>query len=207
MKNNYKKILKKNAKKQSTGEALFGIYWEDIKMVCIASIVFILGYGFNMYALNLIDICGKSTTSVLIVSFMLTIIEILILYCIGLILYGAYEWLFITMPVLLQRRYLPLTIEEIKALPFKTNEEFYDFLFHICSRKNIFTKERQFVKGIRVDAIQMLNLYNNINEQDAFYLDESIPRELSVFLNIKTKSFVKSISTKEINILKHEHNI
>lgn len=177
----YKKILKSNSKKRTSLEAILNCGWDEI----FAGLFLLLWYIANYI------VCGcfiyseqKSAMEFIMLTAFTSIFSSIITFItvcgILIFAYGIFALFYAEIPLRLNRRYLPLTMEEMKNLPFKTDEEVYDFALCICSKK-VF-KNRIFVKGMRDDVAEFLELYCDTFEKSFDDLWKEMPEELQEYL-------------------------
>lgn len=110
------------------------------------------------------------------------IISVVLFISIGLIVVIT-EFLVVKVPVIWNSRYLPLTQEEFDKLPYKTDEEFYQFLEYCCSKK--FFKQRTYVFQVYPDIEKLLSMYNKskgIKDIDKIYLWENCNEEFKRYI-------------------------
>lgn len=110
------------------------------------------------------------------------IIHVVLFILIGLIVVIT-EFLVVKVPVIWNSRYLPLTQEEFDKLPYKTDEEFYQFLEYCCSRK--FLKQRTYVLKVYPDIEKLLSMYNKskgIKDIDKIYLWENCNQDFKKYI-------------------------
>ncbi len=135
MEKKYKEILKSCSKKKSTMEALFGInkgtVMFTLKLIAVTIVLFLLDWAI----INAILVSAGEPTLSFVDIFGVSIILVLLELAIFLILFLIVLELVVIVPLLLNTKYLPASEEEIKNLPFETQEEFFDFLYSLCRKK------------------------------------------------------------------------
>ena len=179
MDKNINKFLKRNSKKRTTMEAIFEE--ESLKKIKEAiAILFILLVAFFINFFVIIPLFANQEKCVTKIglSLIMIIVEIFALSVIGFPLYFLGEYLFVTLPVLLRRKYLPLTEEEIKNLDMN-EEEFYEFLYKVCNRSKNGT---DFEIRLHDDAITMLALFNKLEGNPEIYIGNSCNEDLRKWL-------------------------
>ena len=103
----------------------------------------------------------------------------------------------IEVPLLLNTKYLPTSEEEIKMLPFETQEEFFDFLYSLCGKK--FCGEIWMPKLNRLwfDIANTAIMYVKVHGLK--YSELKIPEEMKELLSQckNWNSFMKELSSEE----------
>ncbi|MBQ8211728.1 MAG: hypothetical protein IJZ27_04265 [Treponema sp.] len=167
MDKNMKKILKNNTKKRSIPIALFGEErWYGIRIALMMS-PFVVGLAIFdfVYLWSFVEdmffrIAFSGITLLLETAILLTLF----------LLIGVLIHIFtISVPVLLNRRYLPLTKDEIAALNMNESE-FYDFIMKVSGKYSRFDKRWFFVDMMYEDVSVMLNIYNEIHNKTEGYI-------------------------------------
>lgn len=181
MEKNYKEILHNQSKKRN---AFFSIIEKDTFYM----ILFIIGcciiscsIGMFYYNYKADSIFIEQAPNILkffgcmIFGFITLIIICAFFYGIW-ILYNYLHHLFtVEIPVLLNKRYLPLTDEEIKNLNLNTKEfaEFIEFCCSIEKKQKDGSIKREYSKYILKDIIYLINEYceiNNFTEKQGLYM-------------------------------------
>lgn len=198
MEKKYKEILKNCSKKKSTIEALFGIDKKEARIILI-SITLIIGLflinwviiaaiNFNFTGrptLSFVDISGES---LLLVLLELAIFLILFLIVLELV---------VGVPLLLNTKYLPASEEEIKNLPFETQEEFFDFLYSLCRKKFCGKMWVPELYELWFDIANTAIMYVKVHGLK--YSELKIPEEMKELLSRckNWNSFVEELSSEE----------
>lgn len=198
MEKKYKEILKNCSKKKGIIEALFGIDKKEARSILISTTLIIglflinwviieaINFNFtNRPTLPFVDISGASLILVLLE---LAIFSILFLTILELV---------VIVPLLLNTKYLPASEEEIKNLPFETQEGFFNFLYSLCRKKfcgEIWVPE---LDRLWFDIANTAIMY--IKVHGLKYSELKIPEEMKELLSRckNWNSFVKELNLEE----------
>lgn len=195
MEKKYKEILKNCSKKKDTIEALFGINKGTVmlalKLIAVIIVLFLLDWAIIDAILVSAGEPALSFIGMFFVNFYLALMELVILFFIG------FKFV-VEVPLLLNTKYLPASEEEIKKLPFKTQEEFFDFLYSLCRKK--FCGEMWVLesKRLRLDIVNTAITY--IKVHGLKYSELKIPEEMEGLLSQceNWHSFTEELSLEEI---------
>lgn len=158
MEKNYKELLENQAKKRS---AFFAIISKETFYEILSASAFILvigvltfinyRYGVEPSEAFLLDI----VLCIFFSLFEMTAI-IAIVYVLRMVFIFLFKLFTVEIPVLLNRRYLPLTKEEIKALNLN-EQEFAEFVEYCCSKKR--SKQICYSSFIMKDIEELMRIY------------------------------------------------
>lgn len=201
MNKNYKKILKSASKKKSALEALFNVTWTEFGFCTLLLVGFCGLSCLNYFWVRTWD-CEiiKSNIDYIFIGILLTIFEIPALFLLYILFESAIEYLYIDIPLMLNRRYIPFTEEEIKKLPFKTDSEFIDFIKSLCCKKNIF-KNDVYARSNNLfkDITIMFTTYIKIKSADEW---EFLNNKIAILENMP-KDLYEYFKEKDIEYLYH----
>lgn len=198
MEKKYDKILKNCSKKKDTIEALFGIDKESGIIILNTITLFIINSTIVLI-IALILSTDKTESLLLDVicgTLLLTLAEFIVIFAI-FILFFIVEELVVDVPLLLNTKYLPISEEEIKKLPFKTQEEFFEFLYSLCRKKFCGKMWMATSKRLWIDIANTAIMYIKVNELK--YSELKIPEEMKESLSWceNWNSFVEELSSEE----------
>jgi hypothetical protein len=108
------------------------------------------------------------------------IFAFLLVFC---LFYAICFYLFVDIPVRLQSKHLPLTLEEFNKIPYKTDEEFVNFLQYCCSRKLFFARE--YCDAVAPAIEKMIEMY--LFEHDKEIVSVEMPGDFKDYLIHNTK--------------------
>ena len=158
MEKNYKELLENQAKKTN---AFFAIISKETFCEFLSTLAFILVVGF----LTFIDYrYGIKPSDAFLLDIILCIFFslfemsaiIAIVYILRMVFIFLFKLFTVEIPVLLNRRYLPLTEEEIKNLNL-SEQEFAEFVEYCCSKKR--PKQICYSSFIMDDIEELMKIY------------------------------------------------
>ena len=197
MEKKYKKILKSCSKKKSTMKALFGVDKGTVILTLklIVIIIILLLFNWPIITASLVSTGEPALTALtfiamFLINLLLTLMELVILFFIGF-------KLVVEVPLLLNTKYLPASEEEIKNLPFETQEEFFDFLYSLCRKKFCGKMWMATSKRLWFDIADTVIMY--IKVHGLKYSELKIPEEMKKSLSWceNWNSFVEELNLEE----------
>ena len=177
MKEEYRQILKNSSKKRSLFEAITGLKLTDVLIVVFVLLAIAVNSSILMYFRT--ELFGKADAiSYIVFSFFLgaflIIPEAMVL---GLfVIFVIY--IFVDIPLLCNRKYLPLETEEIRNLPFKKEKEFYEFVRSLYGKQFLGSRFLADSNKLRDDIAVMVAKYIQINNASL----DKMPDELRKYL-------------------------
>lgn len=199
MEKKYKEILKSCSKKKDTIEALFGIDKESV-IIILSAIALFLVNGVIVFVIDSNSSTDKTASLLLNAiceTLLLILVEFIVIFAI-FILFFIVEELVVDVPLLLNTKYLPASEEEIKNLPFETQEEFFDFLYSLCRKKFCGKMWMATSKRLWFDIANTTIMYVKVHELK--YSELKIPEEMKESLSWceDWNSFVEELNSEEI---------
>ncbi len=198
MEKKYKEILKNCSKKKDTMEALFGIGKKEARIILILTTLIIGLFLINWVIITAtkFNFTGRPTLSSIDI-FSETCLLVLLELAIFLILFLIVLELVVLVPLLLNTKYLPASEEEIKNLPFETQEEFFDFLYSLCRKKFCGEMWMATSKRLWFDIADTVIMY--IKVHGLKYSELKIPEEMEEPLSWceNWNSFVEELNLEE----------
>lgn len=179
MKEEYRQILRNSSKKRNLFEAITGLKLADVLIVIFVLLVIAVNSSILMYFRT--ELFGKADAISYIISSFFLGAFLIIPEAMGLWLFVIFViYIFVDIPLLYNRKYLPLETEEIRNLPFKEEKEFYEFVQSLYGKQFLRIRFLADSNKLRDDIAVMVAKYIRINEIESL---DKMPDELLEYLD------------------------